>query len=73
MSCDDMPIIGARARPSTRVAGHRPRHDGRRHERGTGQLMADLIAGRAPAIDPAPYRIGAIRMNEHDSDITTWS
>ena len=24
---------------------------------GTGQLVADLIAGRAPAIDPTPYRM----------------
>jgi glycine/D-amino acid oxidase-like deaminating enzyme len=22
---------------------------------GTGQLMADLLAGRAPAVDPAPF------------------
>jgi D-amino-acid dehydrogenase len=24
---------------------------------GSGELMADLINGRAPAIDPAPYRV----------------
>jgi D-amino-acid dehydrogenase len=23
---------------------------------GTGQLIADLVCGRTPAIDPAPYR-----------------
>jgi D-amino-acid dehydrogenase len=23
---------------------------------GSAQLLADLMAGRAPAIDPAPYR-----------------
>jgi D-amino-acid dehydrogenase len=23
---------------------------------GTGQLLADLMAGRTPAVDPAPYR-----------------
>jgi D-amino-acid dehydrogenase len=22
---------------------------------GTGQLIADLVTGRAPAVDPAPY------------------
>jgi D-amino-acid dehydrogenase len=24
---------------------------------GSGQLLADLVSGRAPAIDPAPYRL----------------
>ena len=23
----------------------------------SGQLLADLMSGRAPAIDPAPYRV----------------
>jgi D-amino-acid dehydrogenase len=56
MSSDDMPAIG-------RVPGHAHAWVAAGHgmlgismSAGTGQLAADLIAGRPTAIDPAPYR-----------------
>ena len=55
MSCDDIPIIGAV--PGRRglwlATGHGMMGIGM--STGTGQLIADLVAGRAPAVDPAPY------------------
>jgi D-amino-acid dehydrogenase len=59
MTPDGRPRIG----PSAGVpglwinAGHGS--NGWTQAAGAGRLMADLIAGRAPAIDPAPYRPGA--------------
>lgn len=56
MSRDDMPLIG-RAPGLRRVwmnAGHGMMGVGM--SPGAAQLLADLMAGRAPAIDPAPYR-----------------
>lgn len=56
MSCDDVPIIG-RAPGHERLwlaTGHGMMGVGM--SAGTGQLLADLMLGRAPAIDPAPYR-----------------
>ena len=56
MSCDDIPIIGAV--PGRRglwlATGHGMMGMGM--SAGTAQLVADLVCGRAPAIDPAPYR-----------------
>ena len=56
MSSDDVPLIG-------RVPGRERLWLATGHgmmgvsmSAGTGQLVADLIAGRAPAIDPMPYR-----------------
>ena len=56
MSCDDVPIIG-------RAPGHGHLWLATGHgmmgvgmSSGTGQLVADLMTGRAPAVDPAPYR-----------------
>lgn len=56
MSCDDIPIIG-------RAPGHEHLWLATGHgmmgvgmSSGTGQLIADLVEGRTPAIDPAPYR-----------------
>jgi D-amino-acid dehydrogenase len=55
MSCDDIPIIGAVPdRAGTWLAtGHGMMGIGM--STGTGQLIADLVTGRAPAVDPAPY------------------
>jgi D-amino-acid dehydrogenase len=57
MSCDDIPIIG-------RAPGHRHLWLSTGHgmmgvgmSSGSGQLIADLVTGRAPAIDPTPYRM----------------
>ena len=57
MSCDDIPIIG-------RAPGHRHLWLSTGHgmmgvgmSSGSGQLLADLVTGRAPAIDPTPYRM----------------
>ena len=55
MSCDDVPIIG-RAPGHARLwlaTGHGMMGIGM--SSGSGQLLADLMAGRDPAIDPAPY------------------
>ena len=56
MSCDDIPIIG-------RAPGHEHLWLATGHgmmgvgmSTGTGQLVADLLTARAPAIDPTPYR-----------------
>ena len=56
MSCDDVPIIG-------RAPGHEHLWLATGHgmmgvgmSSGTGQLVADLMTGRAPTIDPAPFR-----------------
>jgi D-amino-acid dehydrogenase len=57
MSCDDVPIIGpVPGRDHIWLAtGHGMM--GVSMSAATGQLVADLIAGRDPAIDPAPFRI----------------
>lgn len=56
MTYDDVPIVGrAPGHPHLWLAtGHGML--GVSMSTGTGQLIADLIGGRAPAIDPAPYR-----------------
>ena len=57
MSCDDVPIIG-RAPGRDHVwlsTGHGMMGVGM--SSGSGQLLADLVTDRAPAIDPAPYRM----------------
>ena len=57
MTWDDMPILG-RSPLHAHVwlaAGHGML--GISMSSGSGQLMADLITGQAPAIDPAPYRL----------------
>ncbi|MGY1425434.1 NAD(P)/FAD-dependent oxidoreductase [Lysobacter sp. A289] len=55
MSCDDIPIIG-------RAPGYRRLWLATGHgmmgvsmSAGTGQLVADLMTGRAPAVDPTPF------------------
>jgi D-amino-acid dehydrogenase len=55
MSCDDIPLIGrVPGRDNLWLAtGHGMMGIGM--SAGTGQLVADLVAGHAPAIDPAPY------------------
>jgi D-amino-acid dehydrogenase len=55
MTSDDIPIIGAvPGRDGVWLAtGHGMMGIGM--STGTGQLIADLITGRKPAIDPAPY------------------
>lgn len=56
MTPDDVPLLGRS--PTQRhvwvAAGHGML--GISMSSGSGQLMADLICGRTPAIDPAPYR-----------------
>jgi D-amino-acid dehydrogenase len=61
MSRDDVPIIGrVPDRDGLWLAtGHGMMGVGM--STGTGQLLADLVAGRAPAIDPAPYRLERFR------------
>lgn len=57
MSCDDIPIIG-RAPGRDHVwlsTGHGMMGVGM--SAGSGQLLADLVSGRTPAIDPSPYRM----------------
>ncbi|MCE7032594.1 FAD-dependent oxidoreductase [Lysobacter sp. GX 14042] len=55
MSCDDVPIIGRL--PAHRHAWLATGHGmmGVGMSAGTGQLVADLVAGRAPAMDAAPF------------------
>ena len=56
MSRDDMPLIGRApgARRTWLNTGHGMMGVGM--SAGSAQLLADMMAGRAPAIDPAPYR-----------------
>ena len=56
MTWDDMPVLGRSPKHANvwLAAGHGML--GISMSSGSGQLMADLITGRAPAIDPAPYR-----------------
>lgn len=55
MTWDDMPILGRSPRHAHvwLAAGHGML--GISMSSGSGQLMADLITGQAPAIDPSPY------------------
>ena len=60
MSCDDVPIIG-------RLPGHRSTWLATGHgmmgvgmSAGTGQLVADLLAGREPAVDPSAFDPGRL-------------
>lgn len=56
MSCDGVPIIGATRLANVHVnTGHG--HLGWTMSAGSGRLLADLMLGREPEIDPAPYRI----------------
>ena len=58
MACDDIPIIG-RVPGRDRLwlaTGHGMMGIGM--STGTGQLIADLVTGRAPALDPAPFSPG---------------
>ena len=56
MTWDDLPLLG-------RAPGHRHVWMAAGHgmlgismSTATGQLMADLMTGRTPALDPLPYR-----------------
>lgn len=56
MSCDGKPFIGPCGPRGLYVnAGHG--HLGWTHAVGSGQLLADLIGGREPAIDPSAFRV----------------
>ena len=56
MSADGIPYIGASPIAGLYInTGHG--HLGWTQSMGSGQLIADLIGGKAPAVDPAPYRI----------------
>ncbi|KGM53732.1 amino acid dehydrogenase [Lysobacter daejeonensis GH1-9] len=61
MSVDDIPIIGpVPGRKGLWLAtGHGMMGVGM--SAATGQLVADLVTGRAPAIDPTPYRVDRLR------------
>ncbi len=55
MSLDDMPLIGRV--PGRQRSWMATGHDmmGMGMSAGTGQLVADLVTGKAPAVDPAPF------------------
>jgi len=61
MTWDDMPVLGrVQAHPHVWLAaGHGML--GISMSTATGQLMADLMTGRTPAIDPFPYRVERFR------------
>lgn len=57
MSADGVPYIGATPVHGVYInSGHG--HLGWTQSMGSGQLLADLLSGKTPAIDPAPYRVG---------------
>jgi glycine/D-amino acid oxidase-like deaminating enzyme len=49
-------VLIGRARASSRLACSGHGMLGISMSAGTGQRIADLVCGRTPAIDPAPYR-----------------
>ena len=55
MSVDDLPLIGRSPKHSNLwlATGHGMMGMGM--AAGTGRLVADLMLGRAPPVDPAPY------------------
>ena len=55
MTWDDLPLLGRAPRINNLwlATGHGMMGMGM--SAGTGRLLADLMAGRAPAVDPAPY------------------
>lgn len=56
MSCDGVPFVGATRIDGLYVnAGHG--HLGWTMAVGSGELLADQMLGRAPALDPAPFRV----------------
>lgn len=56
MSADGVPYIGATPVRGVYInSGHG--HLGWTQSMGSGQLLADLLSGKTPAIDPAPYRV----------------
>jgi D-amino-acid dehydrogenase len=56
MSADGVPIIGATALSNLFVnTGHG--HLGWTMAAGSSQLLTELLSGRAPSLDPAPYRL----------------
>ena len=57
MTWDDLPVLGRspRHRHLWLAAGHGML--GISMSAASGQLLADQMSGRAPAIDPAPYRV----------------
>ncbi|MCB8880726.1 FAD-binding oxidoreductase [Acidisoma cellulosilytica] len=59
---DSLPVIGpSRASPHILYAfGHG--HLGLTQSAGTGRLVADLLNGQTPAIDPSPFRPGRFRL-----------
>lgn len=63
MTWDDLPIIGrgARWRNLWLATGHGML--GVSMSAGTGRLVADMVTGRAPAVDPAPYSPRRFRGN----------
>jgi D-amino-acid dehydrogenase len=56
MSLDDVPLIGAVPGRAGLWLATGPGMMGVGMSAGTGQLLADLVTGAVPAIDPAPYR-----------------
>ncbi len=57
MSADGVPLVGPTAREGLWLnTGHG--HLGWTQAMGSGELLADLLAGRAPGLDPAPYAPG---------------
>lgn len=60
MSADGRPFVGAAPQPGLWInAGHG--HLGWTLAVGSARLLADLMTGAAPAIDPAPYALGRAR------------
>ena len=58
---DGLPVIGPARHCAQVVHAFGHGHVGLASGPVTGQLVADLLAGRAPVIDPAPYRPGRFR------------
>jgi len=52
---DSLPVIGAAPRHPRLMLAFGHGHNGMTSAPVTGRLVADLVAGRAPIIDPAPY------------------
>ena len=55
---DSLPVVGRAGRVPNAYYGFGHGHVGLISAPMTGRLLADVIAGKKPTIDPAPYAVG---------------
>src|SRR3546814_2285241 len=66
---DSVPVIGRSPDHANVYYGFGHGHIGLTLAARTGELVADLVAGRTPEVDMRPYRIERYRSAEHTSEL----